>query len=122
MTTLIFVWNPYQIHHMWSPKRYAADMRIDIISRIKNHVYQAHLGTRGNPSTTIIAIKLARGSAELEDLETEVGFYENQLLPLQGTVVPRIHGYFRGNMGGEDFGCMLMEYCTGPTPWDIQES
>jgi predicted Ser/Thr protein kinase len=96
-------------------------MRVTVISRIKNHVYQAHLSTRGNSSTTTIAIKVARGLEEREYLEKEVGFYENQLLPLQGTIVPRIYGYFRGKMRGEDCGCLLMEYCTGSAPMNIRE-
>lgn len=56
---------------------------------------------------------MARGDQEMHSLSREAEFYENELKHLQGTVVPRSLGFFRGKECGIDVGCLLLEYCSG---------
>lgn len=61
----------------------------------------------------VVIIKTARGEDEMETLNREFQFYEGELKHLQGHVVPLCFGSFRGKVDGVDFGCLVLEYCSG---------
>ncbi|THU90639.1 hypothetical protein K435DRAFT_607960, partial [Dendrothele bispora CBS 962.96] len=63
-----------------------------------------------------IALKTATGSAAVAALERESLFYIEHLGSLQGEVVPKHYGFFKGTKDGVEFACMSLEYCTGS--WD----
>ncbi|KAJ7248216.1 hypothetical protein B0H12DRAFT_1020110 [Mycena haematopus] len=64
--------------------------------------------------SNVVALKLAHGKEEVEEMEREAGFYENQLKDLQGTVVPKCYGFYTTKVRGTPLGCLLLEYCSGP--------
>lgn len=73
-------------------------------------------------ATETIIIKSALGPDEMLLLTREAEFYSNELRSLQGTVVPKCFGFFRGKVDGVDFGCLLLEYCSGRAPvWNMLE-
>ncbi|KAI1793973.1 hypothetical protein LXA43DRAFT_870193, partial [Ganoderma leucocontextum] len=43
----------------------------------------------------------------------EARLYEQELVPLQGAVVPRFLGFFRGFVGKNEVGCTILEWCGG---------
>jgi hypothetical protein len=93
-----------------------------IIKCLNNRVYTAHIGPRGMAAAEIIVVKVAFSPDEVMLLNREAEFYSNELRDLQGTVVPKFFGFFRGKVDGADFGCLLLEYCSGRAPvWDMLE-
>ena len=72
-------------------------------------------------ATETIIIKSALGPDEMILLKREAEFYSNELRLLQGTVVPKCFGFFRGKVDGVDFGCLLLEYCSGRAVWNMLE-
>jgi hypothetical protein len=73
-------------------------------------------------ATETIIVKAALGPDEMILLNREAEFYSNELRHLQGTVVPKCFGLFRGKVDGVDFGCLLLEYCSGRAPvWNMLE-
>ncbi|KAF9024113.1 hypothetical protein BDZ89DRAFT_898807, partial [Hymenopellis radicata] len=40
--------------------------------------------------------------------------YENDLRGLQGSVVPKCYGYFKGRSGGQSLSCLVLEFCNQP--------
>ncbi len=56
------------------------------------------------------AIKISKNPESLAKLEREYGIYSQQLLPLQGTVVPICYGLFKGTFGETEIGCLILEY------------
>ena len=67
------------------------------------------------------AVKISKTSESLAKLEHEYGFYSQQLLPLQGTVVPICYGFFKGTFGDTEIGCLILEYI-GYSPHDEEIS
>jgi len=122
MATLQLVWNHRRTHNLWSWTMGNTHQTARILKCIKNRVYTAHIGPRGMEATDMIVVKTAIGPDEMLLLSREAEFYANELCHLQGTVVPKYFGFFRGKTNGDDFGCLLLEYCSGRAPvWDIQE-
>ncbi|KAL0567848.1 hypothetical protein V5O48_014143 [Marasmius crinis-equi] len=67
-----------------------------------------------------VILKIAIGAEKMALLEREAAVYEHHLRPLQGNVVPRFHGLYRGRAeargtrGPRDgMACMILEYCSG---------
>jgi hypothetical protein len=119
MSTLTLIWDPRKTYKLWASGN--VHITAQVIRRIQNRVFLAHLGSAGAELTQVVAIKIARGLQELAAIETEHEFYERDLKGLQGTVVPQLHGFFRGNIDGIDIACMLLEYCSGPARRDVTE-
>lgn len=92
-----------------------------VIQRIGHHVYLANLVDHSHSIVQKVAIKIAYNN-ELSNLQKEANFYGKELLGLQGTVVPRCLGFFRGQdeMGGF-IGCLILEYCQGTIETDMAE-
>lgn len=64
-------------------------------------------------------LKFSQTPESLARLEHEAGLYAHQLLPLQGTVVPNCYGFFKGNFGTQEIGCLILEYIdSSPSPDD----
>ena len=72
------------------------------------------------PTETVV-IKLAYGEEEQENLKREFEFYMYDLYDLQGQVVPRCEGIYRGRVNGLPLGCLVLQYCSGPPILDGQE-
>ncbi|KAL6304784.1 hypothetical protein BKA93DRAFT_718815, partial [Sparassis latifolia] len=60
-----------------------------------------------------VAVKWVRGRSAVENLRYEASLYDGILSPLQGTVVPWIHGFFSGVIDDVNVGCLVMEWCEG---------
>ncbi|KAJ7716330.1 hypothetical protein DFH07DRAFT_762497 [Mycena maculata] len=114
MSTLELIWDTQTTYQLWSWNNNTVHYTAQLVRRIKNEVYTFRIGARGMEPTDIIAIKVARGKENVEDLEREMGFYENQLKGLQGTVVPKCYGFYTTKVQGTPLGCLLLEYCSGP--------
>ncbi|KAJ7148664.1 hypothetical protein C8R43DRAFT_1194106 [Mycena crocata] len=114
MSTLQLIWDSQTTYQLWSWNTHTIHFTAQIVRRVKNSVYTARIGARGMEPTDVIALKVARGKEEVEEMEREAGFYEQQLKGLQGTVVPKCYGFYTTKVGGTPLGCLLMEYCSGP--------
>jgi hypothetical protein len=120
MATLELVWDRQHTYTFWSWSTEHVHQTARVVRRLKGHVYAAHIGPRGMEPEQLIALKIARGE-ELPELEREVEFYDNELRGLQGSVVPRCFGSFKGKVDGIDVACLLMEFCSGPPVRDPHE-
>ncbi|KAF9260771.1 hypothetical protein L218DRAFT_946495 [Marasmius fiardii PR-910] len=95
-------------------------------------VSTAYLGPRKVANTDPgipVVLKFAIGEANIAILQREAMFYENELRRLQGSVVPKCFGLYRGMQdryhsyafgGGRALGgpndpmaCLVLEYCSG---------
>lgn len=114
MATLQLIWDSQHTYDLWSWSIGNVHQTARIIRRIKNRVYSAHVGPRGMEPTQMIIIKTGRGEGEMPQLNREAELYDNELRYLQGTVVPKTFGFFRGKVDGVDLACLLLEYCSGP--------
>jgi hypothetical protein len=122
MATLQLIWAHRRTYNLWSWSLGKIHQTARIIKCIKNNVYTAHIGPRDMEATETIIVKAALGPDEMILLNREAEFYSNELKHLQGTVVPKCFGLFRGKINGLDFGCLLLEYCSGRTPvWNMHE-
>ncbi|KAH9950922.1 hypothetical protein B0H21DRAFT_720435 [Amylocystis lapponica] len=61
-----------------------------------------------------LAVKLAAGAPAVRRIRHEALIYEKLLHQLQGTVVPQFYGMFTITVEGEEFGCLVMEWCEAP--------
>ncbi|KAF4573287.1 hypothetical protein EYR36_007798 [Pleurotus pulmonarius] len=68
-----------------------------------------------------LAIKFARVGYEVETLQKEIRFYDTSLKKLQGVVVPKVFGGYRGRVDGEDVAVFIMEYCQTVEEPDARE-
>ena len=68
-----------------------------------------------------VALKWVVGASNLGGMKREARLYEKELAPLQGTVVPRFFGFFRGFIGDVEVGCIILEWCGGEPIWETQE-
>ncbi|KAL1748958.1 hypothetical protein HDZ31DRAFT_59845 [Schizophyllum fasciatum] len=60
-----------------------------------------------------VVLKFAWNERERKRLDHEFALYSQELLPLQGRVVPTIFGYFNGHESGQHCSVLVMEYCSG---------
>ncbi|PIL31548.1 hypothetical protein GSI_06250 [Ganoderma sinense ZZ0214-1] len=60
-----------------------------------------------------VALRWVVGEAQLDGIANEVRLYEQELVPLQGTVVPKFFGFFKGFVGKNKVGCIVTEWCRG---------
>ncbi|KAG7085442.1 hypothetical protein E1B28_003003 [Marasmius oreades] len=72
-----------------------------------------------------VVLKIATGSEHISLLQREASFYEDELHHLQGCVVPKYYGLYRGKLGSSSprshrldcrdaaSACMILEYCSG---------
>ncbi|KAL7278572.1 hypothetical protein ACG7TL_007571 [Trametes sanguinea] len=58
-----------------------------------------------------VICKVAYGQRRIDALLREADFYNTKLLGLQGTVVPRMHGCYRGNTEDGRTAVLILEYC-----------
>lgn len=122
MATLQLLWDHRRTYDLWSWNMGNTHQTARIIKCIRNRVYTAHIGPRGMEATEAIIVKAAFGLDEMILLNREAEFYSNELRHLQGTVVPKCFGFFRGKVDGVDLGCLLLEYCSGRAPvWNMLE-
>lgn len=68
-----------------------------------------------------LAIKFARDGYEIETLQKEIQFYDKSLKKLQGVVVPKVFGGYRGHINGGDTAVFIMEYCQSVEEPDARE-
>ena len=72
-------------------------------------------------ATKTIVVKLGYGEQGQESLEREFDFYMHDLYNLQGEVIPRCGGMYRGRVNGMPLGCLLLQFCSGPPIADNEE-
>ena len=89
----------------------------------QHHLPRGALLRRRGPDEmpTDVALRWATGMENIDRLLKEAHFYENELKPLQGTVVPRFYGFYVGKVGDVDIGCTLVEWCGGVPHVDLWE-
>ena len=68
-----------------------------------------------------VALKWVVGAERMAGVKREASLYDNELRPLQGTVVPRFYGFFKGIIGDVEVGCIVLEWCSGPPIKDSYE-
>ncbi|RDB28540.1 hypothetical protein Hypma_015944 [Hypsizygus marmoreus] len=120
MATLQLIWD-HRSYDMWTWSMENTHQTAHIMKRIKNNVYLAHLGPLGAEPTHAVVVKVAQSPREMHALMTETEFYMNDLVHLQGTVVPRCYGFFKGKVDGNEIACLLLEYCAGFAPRNHKE-
>lgn len=114
MSTLQLVWDKTRCYDLWSWESEKIHQTASIIRHMQKNIYLAHIGPVAEEATDTVVIKLARGEKEQETLEREFEFYMHDLYHLQGQVVPRCGGIYRGRVNGMPLGCLVLEYCSGP--------
>ncbi|TBU34483.1 hypothetical protein BD311DRAFT_650270 [Dichomitus squalens] len=82
--------------------------------------FEGEGGTRIHPLRQV-ALKWVVGASNLGGMKREARLYEKELAPLQGTVVPRFFGFFRGFIGDVEVGCIVLEWCGGEPIKEMQE-
>ncbi|KAF9270692.1 hypothetical protein L218DRAFT_952775 [Marasmius fiardii PR-910] len=84
-----------------------------VVKNFGDNVSQAWIGGKGGRSTTLVALKVARGSEAVRYLEHEAGVYKGALRSLQGKVVPVYYGLYRTLIDGHtELGVMVLEFCS----------
>ncbi|KAF9055917.1 hypothetical protein BJ165DRAFT_459281 [Panaeolus papilionaceus] len=116
MATLHLQWSRTEDYHLWAWDMGKVHHTAVVVQRVKSNMHIAQLGLAGDKEKVPVAIKLARGEAQQETLLQEYGFYTRDLKELQGTVVPKCYGFFRGRVHGVKLGCLVLEYCFEPQP------
>ncbi|KAF9074961.1 hypothetical protein BDP27DRAFT_1466159 [Rhodocollybia butyracea] len=117
MATLQMVYNDTEVYNLWC---WESQQIVHQTAKMTNrtlsptgHIRVALLGPLGEEPMLTVITKMARPS-EMRALEKESRIYTTRLKHLQGTVVPICYGLYRGKMGSEEVGFLLLEYCQGP--------
>ncbi|KAL4258165.1 Protein kinase domain-containing protein [Pleurotus pulmonarius] len=89
-----------------------------------NAVYNATLTDVSSPrETRTVIAKLAFGVSQYQGIMREASFYKQELVPLQGTVVPKFYGFYEGEACGGIIGCLLLErYTAMPKSQNVIET
>lgn len=92
--------------------------------RQSNAVYNATLTDNSSPrETRTVIAKLAFGVSQYQGILKEASFYKQELVPLQGTVVPKFYGFYEGEASGGIIGCLLLErYTAMPKSQNVIET
>lgn len=121
MSTLQLVWDRSRRYDLWSWESQKLHQTASVIQHLHKTVYLARIGPVAEEPTETVVIKLAYGEEEQENLKREFEFYMYDLYDLQGQVVPRCEGIYRGRVNGLPLGCLVLQYCSGPPILDGQE-
>ncbi|KAK0463979.1 uncharacterized protein EV420DRAFT_1117954 [Desarmillaria tabescens] len=89
----------------------APDLRIDVDSL-------AYMGPhsivyRANLAGLNVVLKFSTNEQSFEDLTREADVYQGPLAPVQGSLIPRFHGYYKN----ERQGCLILEDCGKPAAY-----
>lgn len=68
-----------------------------------------------------VFVKWALDRHRVNALRHEVSFYTNELVHLQGKIVPRLIGYYESSNKNEHFALSIFEHCFGGLPFDSAE-
>ncbi|KAF8921876.1 hypothetical protein CPB85DRAFT_4916 [Mucidula mucida] len=116
-STLELVYDRNQVIQLWSwtasPGGDSQHYTIRLQQRLRNNVYTAGMGLLGEQPTSTVIVKIARAD-QVSALDWEAELYENDLRGLQGSVVPKCYGYFKGRSDGQALGCLVLEFCNQP--------
>ncbi|KAI9057563.1 hypothetical protein FKP32DRAFT_1598132 [Trametes sanguinea] len=63
------------------------------------------------PRRRDVICKVAYGQRRIEALQKEADYYNTNLLSLQGTIIPRMYGCYRGDTEDGPTAVMILEYC-----------
>ncbi|KAF8951872.1 hypothetical protein BDZ97DRAFT_1769180 [Flammula alnicola] len=74
-------------------------------------IHFATVGPVMEECTHKMFLKLARDERANDVLKHEYEMYNTHLIHLQGTVIPRCYGYFKGKHKGKTVGCLVLEIC-----------
>jgi hypothetical protein len=121
MSTLQLVWDKTRCYDLWSWESEKIHQTASVIRHLHKNVYLARIGPVAEEPNETVVIKLARGEEEQENLEREFEFYMHDLHDLQGQVVPRCGGIYRGRVNSMPLGCLVLQYCSGPPILDGPE-
>lgn len=104
---------PYRTNHD-IPSRFFAT---EVLHSGHSTVYRGNFAHSGGQESVVIC-KVAKG--DLSRIRREVGFYREQLWPLQGYHIPRFYAFYTTTTQeeGKDIpmGCMFLEDCGRPLP------
>ncbi|KIK70565.1 hypothetical protein GYMLUDRAFT_972691 [Collybiopsis luxurians FD-317 M1] len=125
MSTLQLIDTDKNIYELWSwAPSDVRDQKVILTDQqlsTRGNVVIGYLGPRDQESRVAVVAKLARQSS-LHSLEKEYEMYETKLKRLQGHVVPRCYGLFKGiNSNGEGMACLLLEYCIGSPTFALED-
>jgi hypothetical protein len=91
-----------------------------IRKRLTDNAFLAQAGLRGEEPTKYVILKLGR-EASVGDIQREADFYDQDLFHLQGKVIPKLYGLYKGKDGKHDVACLLLEYCSGASQLPLSE-
>ncbi|KAF7436422.1 hypothetical protein PC9H_003255 [Pleurotus ostreatus] len=108
-----------QVLQPWitQPATSNANLVCRIHTRIRSRLFVGSINGIPGP----LAIKFARDGYEVETLQKEIQFYDKSLKTLQGDVVPKVFGGYRGRADGVDIAVFIMEYCQSVEEPDARE-
>ncbi|TFK26701.1 Diaminopimelate epimerase-like protein [Coprinopsis marcescibilis] len=121
MSTLTLTWNGTEVYDLWSWSPGASHQSARTVKCIRGSLYTALIGARGQEPTHQAILKVGWGKQALDNLQREAAFYTQELLHLQGEVVPRFFGFYKTKIGDREFGCNILEYCIGLPVMDRRE-
>lgn len=121
-------WDSFTLHltrHDYSSDDFAGT-RLRVLDAVQIYQSDGRQVCRGafaksgpNDPTGDIALKLVATeyADDVDLLKRELSFYNNELLPLQGHVVPKCYGLFEGNdPTGKSVMCLALQYVGQPVP------
>ncbi|KAE9409162.1 hypothetical protein BT96DRAFT_872549 [Gymnopus androsaceus JB14] len=125
MTTLQLILNHNQTYDLWSWESHPVVHQTARLTKqslsSRGSVRVALLGPRGEEPKLTAIVKMAQGRNQVTALEKEYRVYTHKLKHLQGSVVPHCYGLFKGKINGEDFACLLLEYCRSPLNFTLAD-
>ncbi|KAG9222429.1 hypothetical protein CCMSSC00406_0002764 [Pleurotus cornucopiae] len=108
-----------QVLQSWitQPATSKANLVCRINKRIRSRLFVGSIDGIPGP----LAIKFARDAYEVDTLQKEIHFYDKSLKTLQGVVVPKVFGGYRGRVDGADMAVFIMECCQSVEEPDARE-
>ncbi|KAF5392535.1 hypothetical protein D9757_002319 [Collybiopsis confluens] len=123
MSTLQMIDTEGDVMNMWSWQSTAVTHQTARMTtqRLSAKVVVVYKGPQGREPTEAVVAKFARAN-KIHALEKEHRVYETRLNHLQGRVVPRCYGLYKGkNKYGEEVACLLLEYCIGSPGYSLED-
>lgn len=64
-----------------------------------------------NNKKYVLKLSVPDSRSSCRDLEFEARAYQEMLVQLQGTVIPKFYGYYTGQVGLDSIGCIVLQDC-----------
>ncbi|OBZ74796.1 hypothetical protein A0H81_05244 [Grifola frondosa] len=85
----------------------------ELLHEDTSKIYRGELTCEGEEPRDVVC-KLVYGKRRMKRVRREACFYANELQKLQGRMIPRFHGLFRGEMQDGDTVCLVLDYIGKP--------